>query len=257
MAKSAEHKLLFLISVFTSNPHEWIDVFSSPLPRLKGYPKRNKTIKEAISKLIDKKMIEYMEEGDKILIRPTSKSFELLSNIFPYYNNFLKKWDGRFRILMYDIPEAKRGQRDKLRRMVQINHLGKWQHSVWVSAWKIDSLVNKLESDGLKDKVEIFEAKFYFIEERKFVPHYSMRDFAAKIWDLGKLNDKYKQIYKKIKKSINENQTRRTKVELFRTVFIEYEKLLSVDPGLPRQLLAKNWYGDLVRGELKRLQRAL
>ncbi len=248
MSKSAKAKLIFLISTFTQSPSDWIDVFSSPLPRISGYPKRDKTIKKAISELLSQGKLEYKKDKEKILIRPTKKAFEELSLSLPFYRTFLEKWDGRYRIMMYDIPELNRKQRDALRRIIQIFKLGMWSTSVWVSPYPIDDLVSKLRTLNLEHLVQVLKAQFF---------DYGNLEFAEKIWKVSQLNTEYKNLYKSINKIVNKPRGKRRMVDIFRNSFIHYQALISKDPGLPSNLLPKDWYGMKVRKELKKLQKLL
>lgn len=248
MSKSAQAKLLFLISCFTQNPSDWLDVFSSPLPRLKGYPKRDKTIKRAIESLIKDKKIEFKKDKEKILIRPSKEAFENLSGSFPFYKTYLLKWDGNFRFIMYDVSESQRKERDKIRYVLKINRLGMWQNSLWVSPYPVPKALSKLKELGFEKYLQVFEAKLNLGDVSQFV---------NKIWQMDKLNEAYQKINKELEHVLARPRSKKTKVEVFRRSFLSYEKLLSIDPGLPGELLPKNWYGMKVRRGLKRLQQQL
>lgn len=249
MSKSASVKLLFLISVFTENAKDWIDVFSSPLPRISGYPKRDKTIKKAIGELLSQNRLEYKKEKELILIRPTGKAYKELASTFPFYRTFSGGWDGKFRFVIYDIPENKRKTRDAIRRILQLMHMGLLQSSVWVSPYDIEEeLTGKLKKTGQENSVQIFEAKLALGKNN---------DFVNKIWDLNRLNNSYKELSLLLEKTGTATKNRRTRVEVFRRTFLIYQKLLARDPGLPSQLLPKNWQGVKVRTMLKKLQKLL
>lgn len=248
MSKSAKAKLLFLISCFSQNSSDWLDVLSSPLPRLKGYPKRDKTLKRAIEGLIQDKKIEFKKDKEKILIRPSKEAFEELSGSFPFYKTYLLKWDGVFRFIMYDVAESKRKERDRIRYVLKNNKLGMWQNSLWVSPYPIAKALTKLKELGLEKYLQIFEAKLNLGDKVQFV---------NKIWQLEKLNEAYQKINKELENVLSRPRSKKTKVEVFRRSFLSFEKLLTVDPGLPGELLPKNWYGVKVRRGLKKLQQAI
>ncbi|MCL5019872.1 MAG: CRISPR-associated endonuclease Cas2, partial [Patescibacteria group bacterium] len=149
MLKSASSKLLFLIAAFTKSPKDYIDVLSSPLPRISGYPKRDKTVKAAVNTLIDQNKIEYRKQGETIFIKPSRKGYEELSSSVPYYKSYLLRWDERFRLIFYDIPEDKRSKRDAIRRILTNYNLGRLQNSVWLSVYDVDDLKAQLKKAGL------------------------------------------------------------------------------------------------------------
>ena len=58
-----------------------------------------------------------------------------------------KKWDGRWRMLIFDIPETKRPLRDKVRRTLFSIGFSRLQDSVWVYPYPCEDLVNLLKVD--------------------------------------------------------------------------------------------------------------
>jgi DNA-binding transcriptional regulator PaaX len=58
-----------------------------------------------------------------------------------------RKWDKKWRILIFDIPEYRKSTRDKLRRTVE--HIGfvRLQDSVWVYPYDCEDLITLLKAD--------------------------------------------------------------------------------------------------------------
>lgn len=50
-------------------------------------------------------------------------------------------WDGKWRIVMFDVPESRRRVRDQLRRLLQEAGLKRLHDSVWVHPYPCDELV--------------------------------------------------------------------------------------------------------------------
>ena len=44
-----------------------------------------------------------------------------------------RRWDGRWRLVVFDVPEGRRGLRDKLRAQLRRRGFGYLQHSVWIT----------------------------------------------------------------------------------------------------------------------------
>lgn len=249
MTKSAENKLIFLIASFCEDKHEWIDVFSSPLPRIPGFPKRDKSIRLGISGLLKNGLLEYKEKEESVLIRPSEKAFKILSYEYPFYNNFISKWDGKFRLIAYNISEKERKMRDSLRWILKSYKLGVFQHSVFVSAYDIEKdLINRLKTQKAKDAVFITAIS---LEKNNLVK------FVDYVWGLNKLEKEYESLEKTLSVGIKTIRSRRGKVEVFRKTFVEYQKLLSLDPGLPFELIGEKNPHIKVRSLLKKLQKLL
>lgn len=60
------------------------------------------------------------------------------------YQPTQQKWDGRWRMILFDIPEKKRRLRDDLRHVLKCLAFKELQRSVWVTPHKIPDLVNEL-----------------------------------------------------------------------------------------------------------------
>jgi CRISPR-associated endonuclease Cas2 len=58
-----------------------------------------------------------------------------------------KKWDGRWRMLIFDIPEKQRNVRDKVRKTLLSIGFIKVQQSVWIYPYDCEDLVTLLKAD--------------------------------------------------------------------------------------------------------------
>ena|SRR3989338_8503040 len=137
---------------------------------------------------------------------------------FPLLGWRKKPWDGKWRIVMYDLPEKDRYKRDALRRVLKKLGMGQWQLSVWVSPHPIqDKIYGLLKRYGLENYCGVYEAKRLVGEDD--------REFARRIWDLDELNRSYQ----------------RGEVAM--------EELMD-DPFLPKELLPENWYWEKAMKEM-------
>lgn len=249
MTKSSENKLIFLIASFCETKHDWIDVFSSPLPRIPGFPKRDKSIRQGISGLLKKELLEYKEEKDTVLIRPTKKAFGHLSKEYPLYNNFISPWDHTFRLIAYNISEKERKIRDSVRWILKSYKLGVFQHSVFVSAYDIEKdLYQRLKTQKAKDALFIIPVS---IEKTK------IKTFTEYVWDTKTIEKECNLLEKELDIAIKTIKSRRGKVEAFRKLFIEYKRIMIKDPGLPFELTGGVSGHIKIRKLFKKLQRLL
>jgi len=113
----------------------------------KNHKKRRQKeiIKRARERLISKGLLYYKdgflgltEKGKQELKKFELKDWKLEKP---------KKWDGRWRMLIFDIPERKRMVRDKVRQtLVSIGFI-KVQQSVWIYPYDCEDLVALLKAD--------------------------------------------------------------------------------------------------------------
>ena len=58
-----------------------------------------------------------------------------------------KKWDEKWRLLIFDIPEKRRGMREKIRRTLLAIGFKRLQDSVWVYPYDCEDLIAFLKTD--------------------------------------------------------------------------------------------------------------
>jgi len=199
----------------------------------------NQKTKGTLSALLKNGLIEKLDadhRGDaKDIIHKyklTDKGFNELCLSFPVFRFMKEKWDGKWRILSYEIPEKKREIRDHLRRVVSGWGLGPWHRSFWVTPHPI---VNELKSvvsgRGEGEYVQAFESEHVFGE----------RDILIeKVWTTSKIDKKYRDLFKKWHDILSSKHVKHDKMK---KVIEEYVKVLRKDPGLPEELIGKKWIG--------------
>ena len=64
-----------------------------------------------------------------------------------YQKNKPRRWDGKWRILVFDIPEYRRGTRQKLRMTLQAIGFSRLQNSVWVYPYDCEDLIALVKAD--------------------------------------------------------------------------------------------------------------
>jgi len=147
-----------------------------------------------------------------------------------------KKWSGEWLIVVFDIPEKQKRNRDVLRNKLYELGFGKLQRSVFISPFDVyEDLVELLESWGLSRQALLIETKKLWIEDEK--------EMVDRIWKVSKINKAYENLIE---------QAEEEKVDIKKWIDNYFEVLLS-DPFLPHQLLPDNWGGDEARRVFKRL----
>lgn len=59
-------------------------------------------------------------------------------------NKTKHKWDGKWRIIFFDIPEKKRRYRDELRSMLKIIGFKEFQKSIWIYPHKVPEFLREI-----------------------------------------------------------------------------------------------------------------
>ncbi|OGG15471.1 hypothetical protein A3D77_06500 [Candidatus Gottesmanbacteria bacterium RIFCSPHIGHO2_02_FULL_39_11] len=94
-------------------------------------------LKAILRRLHKQKCISVSSEGDKSVITLTSKGrkYFLKYKLLEMDIQKLKHWDGKWRLVMYDISQFKRSQQDAFRQMLKKFHMLSLQKSVYLTPY--------------------------------------------------------------------------------------------------------------------------
>lgn len=164
--------------------------------------------------------------------RLTDKGFMELCLDFPAFRFMRETWDGKWRILSYEIPEKKRDLRDRLRREVSGWGLGPWHRSFWLTPHPIIENLRMLVSQKEEEQyIQAFEANHVFGDKEILI---------EKVWGKSSLDKKYRELFKRWHDILSREGD---KVPKYQQVVAEYVSILRQDPGLPAELIGPNWIG--------------
>lgn len=86
-----------------------------------------------------------------------------------------RRWDGQYRLVMFDIPQTKRTTRERLRRLMQSFGFLRLQDSVWVSPYDCEELIALVKRE-LKIGKEVIYAVVREIENDGFIrTHFDLK----------------------------------------------------------------------------------
>lgn len=210
--------------------------------------------------------IERIEKGGDIYLRITSQGKNTSQRDFPLLHLQNKPWDGKWRIVMFDISEAEKKSRDYLRRKLKELGFGMLQESVFITPHDIlRDFSEYIESIGLKESVDILEASYILGDQKKLV---------ERIWKLEEANELYLEIFNEAQKIKNDylmktlcsvkqlnagnkedkgNGEKRRMRELIKSLREKYLSILLKDPFLPPALLPQGYLRDKLGKFLKKL----
>ncbi len=149
------------------NPHDW-----------ESFPKRSKqTIYTTVNRLKNEGYLEEVEARGKKRYRATLKG---KAKILSYIKKD-KKWDGKWRIVVFDVPEKQKKMRNYFRKKLIEIGFRKLQESVWICPFNIADMVEEL--------INLCEAEDYV--HYLLVEELDNRDVLMKLFKLSqeKLNN--------------------------------------------------------------------
>jgi DNA-binding transcriptional regulator PaaX len=141
------HNILFELSEAAKLLPRPLEAPYSWVRRQRGLSRRS--YGNALYSLKKRGLIKVVKVADKEFLKVTEKGqMEILMSkseiIVP------KRWDGKWRIIMFDIPEGVREKRNKLRRFLKKSNFYKLQASVFIHPYALNrEAVEYLRQSGL------------------------------------------------------------------------------------------------------------
>jgi len=99
--------------------------------------------KTALGRLFSKGLITFEERDGKKYARITESGEQLLelASMRDKKSEKPRRWDGRWRVVLFDIPERRRGVRNRLRIFMQEFGFVRLQDSVWIYPYDCEDLI--------------------------------------------------------------------------------------------------------------------
>lgn len=118
---------------------------------------RKSELAKVLKRLREGGLIEFIDD-DKLVLRLTDKGKE--EAIWANMKVDNKEWDGKWRLVIFDIPEKRRVARDLLRSKLKQWGFVHWQRSVWASKKDCTEILGKfIKFVGIEDWVIVVESE--------------------------------------------------------------------------------------------------
>ncbi len=202
-----------------------------------------------IHRLEANKVVETEGRSLDRVVRLTEKGHRLAMGEREPQACWKQSWDGKWRMVMFDIPERERTLRDQLRRELIHRHFGCLQKSVWISPRPIDNLARFLRKSrsGLRS---------FTLMEASLLPGQTDREIADAAWGFKRINKRYADYLQALEKWSS------PKCEMsLESILIEERKLwgdaVQTDPLLPECLLPQGYRGMEAYRKRRKIVRAL
>jgi hypothetical protein len=108
-------------------------------------PRQRDVITRSCDRLVATKHLVW--EGNKL--RLTAKGEKVLRTLEArdFAMRTPPRWDGKWRVLIFDIPEYRKGLRDKIRHTLMSIGFERLQNSVWIYPYDCEDLITLLKAD--------------------------------------------------------------------------------------------------------------
>jgi phenylacetic acid degradation operon negative regulatory protein len=211
---------------------------------LKHLGMSEQAVRSALSRMWKKGWLKRRRIGRRSYYSLTEKSKKLLQvgaqRIFEPEDG---EWSGGWHVIVYNIPEEKRQQRNKLRRELTWMGCGAFNTAIWISPYNVTTTVREVSLRlGIEKYVQVFRAEHLGFTEAK--------ELVARCWDLDRINEQYASFLEKYRPMLSRDKERLDDwdqvdaPECFTRRFMllhEYREFPFVDPHLPPELLPSDW----------------
>lgn len=162
--------------------------FSTSYKRLIWPGYKPDSLVNLVKKMIKEGEIKEDFSGYKI----TNLGRKVLEDFVPVRRFASLKWDGWWRLIVFDIPESKRVVRNKLRRLLNKYGYGVWQKSIYLSPHPVTKEVNEyLKKNNLDRWVICLECRQVGgMDDKKVAAEvFKVEERLARYWRLVKRGD--------------------------------------------------------------------
>jgi phenylacetic acid degradation operon negative regulatory protein len=151
-----------------------------------------------------------------------------------------RKWDGRWRLVLFDVPESCRRARDKLRMHLHNRGFGYLQNSVWITP--DDAKAERaLLADGPVDVESLI------VLEARPCAGETDSDIVAGAWDFAKINASYTAYQQLLARRPRNHLNTKAAAAIFHRWLREeqyaWKAAMEIDPLLPTRLLPREYGG--------------
>lgn len=143
---------------FMDKPYKFLykDIFDE-------YRIRRNSFKVAVHRALKAGWVEKVKRDGEIHLRLTTSGHTKLMSLGELTK---EKWDGVWRVVVFDIPEESKKIRNLLRRNLRVLGFVPWQKSVWISPLSHEDEVTRfLKENNLEKNVVVLKTRELLIED--------------------------------------------------------------------------------------------
>lgn len=196
--------------------------------------------RQTLWRLERERLLERIVQRDEIGWRITEAGRRRLEELQNVPRLRERPWDGLWRLVMFDVPEASRRQRDGFRWWLKVERLGQLQKSVWVSPYPLSIELERF----LREAAELNWVLWFESPEKGPATD---AHIAQRVWPLSRLAADYEKYMAEFGKRLAALEAQHFSAQDLARWRAEeklaYTALLQRDPFLPKRLLPSGFPG--------------
>lgn len=232
-----------------------LDLLSRPTPQnvLRGFEAWDyeANLRPHLKQLERARLLEHRGSGRSRTLHMTAKGRRVALGGIDPVDRWSRAWDGRWRLLMFDLPARSHALRLRLWRWLRLSRFGYLQNSVWISPDFVSDETLPLR------QLKLTPEAFLVIEGHPTGSDTDL-DLVRSAWDFVAINRRYERVCKLADRGTKLARARAVApIEVHRWLAEDYAAWLeavSADPLLPGPLLPADYLG---REAWKQRNRAL
>jgi DNA-binding transcriptional regulator PaaX len=184
---------------------------------------------ERVPSIVDERIFRLTQQGRRTILGGRDPE--------AFWN---RKWDGHWRLAMFDVPTGKERMRSRLRRYLQAQNFGWLQKSVWITPSDIGEITRLIDGDTVNSSYLTFMKAQACAGETD-------QDIVTAAWDFQKINQGYKHYLGTLENEISSKISEENREQLLDRVNLERSAWAAAvlnDPLLPRSLWPANYLGE-------------
>lgn len=178
------------------------------------------------------------QSGER-MIRLTEKGLLVCRPKFDPVERWTREWDGKWRMVIFDVPESDRSLRAKMRRRLTIEGFGCLQKSVWISPSPFGTMIDEL-------KGAIVEGSALTLWEASPAAGELPQDMVGEAWKFEEIGKRWQALAEHLELAKFPDKLGRDLWEWMATERQLTRACLESDPFLPESLLPPDYAGKAV-----------
>jgi DNA-binding transcriptional regulator PaaX len=164
---------IMTVAILAPNVLQAFGMVSKAIGRSKKYE-----IRSSLSRLAKRGLIEFgkNKKGNTVVkLTPKGEKILRITGINGYKVKKPKKWDGKWRVITFDIREQRKSTRDKIRRTLQTIGFYQLHKSVWVYPYDCEDLIMLLKADFKIGKDLLYLVAWKIEYEKPLLDHFKLK----------------------------------------------------------------------------------
>jgi len=236
----------------TNHTEDWLglllfgaDLLLNPAPAkfLQGYESWSdrRRLRRHFRRLEERQLLRSSRGAGEHTLRLTERGRQIALGGRDPFERWQRPWDGKWRMVMFDLPTRRQSARIRLIRWLRKHHYGFLQRSVWVHPDAVEELRQALQEWA-------DDAETVTVLEAGCAPGYSNTSIVMGAWDFDEINKRYGDY---LKVAARESQLRRKAGQVpealaqwLRDERAAWLHAVNLDPLLPQALLPPGYLGQ-------------